>query len=454
MLKSLNIKKRVLYPLTLSIFVLVASGCIDLTAVPGVVILPTGDHQVIFLEAPPEFINDGPVDGNTNALVTMEITGGNTVAYYDGAFSGGFVTAFDAHPITGAVAYVVTEGEVGAKIQISEGGNVTELATFPIGEAQGVILGTQLAYSPTGNLLAFSLVELPLGITLNQMEDLETMPEVLNQFQFEAYLIEVASGEITPLNDPTLEAVNTFAWSPSGSHLAYNAWVDTNGDGLIYPAPANLQEESRFLDHSQLRIREIASGETTAIDSATIDVIPEFLSDTQLAYVAYGAVFSDEEIFSEIMVYDFATSTATSVRQSDGLLTYGLATSPDGSRVVWIEQTTSASGAEETTRTLYMSDLSFVEPVAIVITELEGVLDMPVWVPDADAVLLTASGFGGTLSNQPTSEGDLIPNSLLRVDLATGEQTVLSNRGIVNPAAFTSIFAILVANPADEEASE
>lgn len=447
----MSLKKRILLTVVFASFALTAGGCIDLSAVPGVAILPGDDHQVVFLEANPTFVDSGFANGGTDRLVTMELTGGGTVAYYDAEVSGGFVTAFDVHPTDNAVAFVVTEEGVGMTIKLAQDGSSTDLTSFPLSEDQGLAFGTQLSFSPDGRYLAIALVEFSRHFTLGQFQNLEETPEVLTQLRFVAYLLDVTTGELTPLNDPSTEAVTTLAWNPAGTHLAYTAWVDTNADGRIWVSGINGEEDVTYLDLCQLRIREIATGAITPIQSDTVDVAPEFLSNDRLAYVAYAPILTQDLTEAAIHLYDLAEGTESIVREVPNRLVSGLAVSPDGSRVAWVEYPLAVLNGEDDYASLLLSDLSFTEPVEVEITELKGVLDVPVWIPDGNGVLLTASGFGGTLlvsTDGPDEETD--PNTLIRVDVATGEQTALSDHPLLNPSILSAVAGVYAANP-DEE---
>lgn len=445
------LKKRILLTVVFASFVLSAGGCIDLTAVPGVAILPGDDHQVVFLEANPTLMDSGFANGGTDRLVTMELTGGGTVAYYDAEVSGGFVTAFDAHPIDNAVAFVVTEDGVGMTIKLAQDGSSTDLASFPLSDEQGLAFGTQLSFSPDGRYLAIALVEFSRHFTLVQFQNLEETPEVLTQLRFVAYLLDVTTSELTPLNDPSTEAVTTLVWSPAGTHLAYTAWVDTNADGRILVSAISGQEEFTFVDLCQLRVREIATGAITPISSETVDVVPEFLDNDRLAYVAYDPVITEDQTGAAIHLYDLAEGADSTVRDVPDRLVSGIAVSPDSRRVAWVEYQLAVLNGEDDYASLLLSDLSFTEPVAFEITELKGILDVPVWIPDANGLLLTAGGFGGTLlvsTDGPDEE--TAPNTLVRVDLATGEQIVLSDHPLLNPSILSSAAGVYAANP-DEE---
>lgn len=447
----MSLKKRILLTVVFASFVLTAGGCIDLSAVPGVAILPGDDHQVVFLEANQTFMDDGFANGGTDRLVTMELTGGGTVAYYDAEVSGGFVTAFDAHPTDNAVAFVVTEEGVGMTIKLVQDGSSTDLASFPLSDEQGLAFGTQLSFSPDGRYLAIALVEFPAEFTFVQFETLGATPDVLAQLRFVAYLLDMTTSELTPLNDPSTEAVTTFVWNPAGTHLAYTAWVDTNADGRILVSGINGQEKITYMDLCQLRIREIATGVITPIASETVDVTPEFLDNDRLAYVAYGTVIAEDLTEAAIHLYDLAEGAASIVRDVPNRLVSGIAVSPDGSRVAWVEYPLAVLNGEDDYASLLLSDLSFTEPVEIEITELNGVVDVPVWIPDADGVLLTAGGFGGTLLVSSEESGEESnPNTLVRVDLATGEQTVLSDLPLLNPSILSAAAGVYAANP-DED---
>lgn len=448
----MSLKKRILLTVVFASFALTAGGCIDLTAVAGVAILPGDDHQVVFVEANPTLMDSGFANGGTDRLVTMELTGGGTVAYYDAEFSGGFVTAFDTHPTDNAVAFVVTEDGIGMTIKLAQDGSSTDVASFPLSDEQGLVFGTQLLFSPDGRYLAIALVEFPAEFTFVQFETLGDMPELPAQLRFVAYLLDLTTSELTPLNDPTTEAVTTFVWSPAGTHLAYTAWVDTNADGRILVSAISGQEEITFVDLCQLRIREVATGAITPIASETVDVVPEFLENDRLAYVAYDPVIIEDLTGAAIHIYDLAEGADSIVRDVSTRLVSGIAVSPDNSRVAWVEYTFAVVNNDGLNyASLLLSDLSFTEPIEIEITELNGVVDVPVWIPDANGVLLTASGFGGTLlvsTDGPDEETD--PNTLVRVDLATGEQTVLSDHPLLNPSILSAAAGIYAANPEED----
>lgn len=441
--------KRLLIVMVLGGFVLGASGCVDMTAVPGVVILQGGDHQIVYLEASQALFDDGFESGASDKLVTMELTGGGTVAFYDGDFSGGVVTAYDAHPLENGVAFLVTEEAVGATVKVLLNGVASELVSIPRTAERGPVLGTQLAFSPDGRYLAISLLEFPPQFALAEFGDLTERPEMLAQLRFTGYLLDVQSGELIPLHDPTTEAVTTFAWNPAGTHLAYTTWVDSNADGQLLVSPVSGEDDATFTDLCQIRVREIASGAVTPIVSETVDVGPAFLSNDQLAYVAYNPLMSETETGATIRVYEVATGEANTVYEALTSFVGGIAVSPDYSRVAWVEFPVQFLSESEYEATLLLSDLTFTEPIEFGITELKGAIDVPVWIPEENAVLLTAGGFGGALVVSQGEE-DVPLTTLLRVDLATGEQTVLSTAYLLNPAIFSTAAGIFAANPSEE----
>ncbi len=105
--------KRLLIVMVLGGFVLGASGCVDMTAVPGVVILQGGDHQIVYLEA-----------SACARPVIAGRSGGATEAVEDGV-TGLLVTPTDSCAIAGAVVALMTDTAL-AKALGAEGRNRVE----------------------------------------------------------------------------------------------------------------------------------------------------------------------------------------------------------------------------------------------------------------------------------------------------------------------------------------
>lgn len=442
----MRLKKRLLLTVALAGIALNAGGCVDMIAVPGVGILPGDDHQVVFLEANQVLMQETLAQGGTDRLVIMEITGGDGVAYYDGETSGGIVTGFAVHPLENAVAYVVTEDGVGTSLQLAKRDEITELANFPLSNERGLAFGLHLTFSPDGRYLALALLELPAAFSLADFELVEEIPTILNPRHYAGYLLDMTSLALTPLNDPTTEALTTFAWNPMGTHLAYTVYVDTDGNGQIAVSPFGSDYALTYQDYSQIRIREIATGAITPIHSETVDIGPEFLSDDRLAYIAYAPELTEENTSAAIQLYDMPSAEITPLREGADVFIGGLAVSPDYSRVAWVEYPLGVISSSYLHGSVLLSDLTFGEPIRFEITELSGALDVPVWIPDANAVLVTASSLGGAFMRF-FEESEALPNALVRLDLETGEQTVLTEVDLFNSAVLSGWLGLFATTP-------
>src|SRR5690606_21102506 len=211
------------------------------------------------------------------------------------------------------------------------GGTTSELVPSSAFPTSG--LGTVMSYSPDGSLLALTMLQFPADFDLDAAEDSEDLD--VSALDSVLYLIDPASGAFVPVSDATTQWAGAFSWSPDGSYLAYNAWLDTNGDGSINSSGVSDPLTGVAGDLSQIFIYDVNQNSTKAVDSTEIAYAPEFVSATQVAYTTSTTDLMTGSTASTINLYD-VTSGASSVAYEVGTdLVLGIAASPDGSQVAW-----------------------------------------------------------------------------------------------------------------------
>jgi hypothetical protein len=431
--------------LTLS---LAASGCIDLFSVPGVAVSPDGT-RLYFLSGE---------DEGQGALVAAPLGGAIDATLFAGS-ENDTASAFGVNPVTGEIAYIRTSETGGTSLEIySPADGSTRQLLGPA--AFGAIgIGTLLRYSPDGGNIGVTMVMLPPDIrpTDLQSEKTNVTPEQLAQVRNIAYVVDVNAAALTAISNPESEGATTLAWSPSGSLVAYSAWVDANGDGTIVTFPAVDQMTGDTGDQTHVFLHDLTTGATTALEMAAYDYAPVFLSNDALAYVAVDPM---SQQFT-IKVFDLADGVSSAVYQTANLIP-GVALSPAGDRVAWIESPSDmeSSGDEQSPSFLYVAGADFSNPRQVkAITEVM-LPDAPIWLPDGQSVLvMTTNLFAGLLSSftasidlsfSTDSMGEATPEvsvdmalpPVLKVNVDTGETTTVYEGLILNSNSYSSVIGL------------
>jgi Tol biopolymer transport system component len=471
--------KRALLFVVGLLIIAATAGCFDLFAVPGVAVSPDGS-QVYFLSGGGLTSDTGGV----TSLSSVSIDGGDPTSITT-ADKENLTTAFAVNPTNGDVAYVQTgKASGGTQVMIYSGGSSHELVGTSAFSSIGV--GTMMRYSPDGSKIAVAMTMFPASVTLDMLGSENSSsfdPTQLAGTQFVVYLINPADGSMTAISDPVKEAANTVAWSPDSKLLAYNAWIDGNGDGKIATMPdfASLAAGGGAAagpgDTSQIRIYDTSSGSTTPINSQSIDYAEAFISNTEVAYVsldftslmAGGA--GGGASGPSVMAYDVASGSSRVAYTGQGsTLVIGMELSPDGSQIAWVELPDSQSsvmggggGSGSSPSHLYVGanfDAS-AGPLAEIPGDT-GFPDAPVWTPDGKSILISSTnifasligqfsaGFGGAAGGDATPTEAIPTQKLLKVDVASKAVTTVYEGPMSNSSFFASIFGLANSGAMDQ----
>jgi hypothetical protein len=462
--------KKILPVLLLTGALTFLSGCVDLFAVPGVGVSPDGS-TLYFLASDmltSESSSDSPI---ASAQFSSAPLGGTATVIGQSA------GAFAVNPVSGDVAFTSgtnVEGEVPQlQIQLVSGGTA---APFLGADAFGgaVVIPTEMAFSPDGNWLAITGVSIPADPAFYTSTSDTMTPEQLAQIDGVLYLVDVAGASATLISDPATTWVNTIAWSPNGQTLAFNGWIDSNGDGTIDASGGitgmmgsmggmtgeggELSLEALTPDLSRIFLYNVGDGSIAPIETDTISVAPEFLSDSQLAYISAASV--DMGGSGGVTVYDISAGTSTSVYSSINTVT-GVALSPDGSQVAWTEISTDDEG--NSTSYLLVSDTSFSSPQQFDIGTEFLMADAPVWMPDGSGVLVTSTNIFSSIISQLTTgmmagfsevvtpePGTTLPSQGVKlVSLPGGEVSWVFQGSMINSSYTASVMSLVGLNSMD-----
>ncbi len=330
---------------SLVLVLLTTSGCLDLFAVPGIVVSPDGSTAY--------FIGGGldmeSGEDLQTSLTALNLSDGSTEVLVEGD-ENTLISAFAVNPVDGTLAFVRSVQGGAFTLEVYNGGSTAVVVELPTNT-----IGTMAAFSPDGNWLALTLVTLPEGMA----EGEEFSAEAAATATFGVYLVNGADGSVTLISDDANTRANTLAWSPDGSYLAYNAWVDSNGDGRIQTSGGfdmsammgGASTDAPQPDLSHIFVYDVAAGSTTQIETETVDYGQVFLDDSTLAYVSINFAGMMTGEMPGINIYDIGSGESESVYSAQALIS-GIALSPDGSMVAWTEsssQMPSGSGGEEET---------------------------------------------------------------------------------------------------------
>jgi len=441
-----------------------AAGCLDLFSVPGIALSPDG-NQIVFLSGLGSIITMGEGAGEMRFdLVSANLTDGstNTIFASDGET---LVTAFAVNPTNDDVAFMTAAKGGGTTIQLYSAGSTRELVSSTSFGVFGI--GTMMAYSPDGSKLALTMLILPPEVAQNALSggDDKLTSEQAKAIGFVAYMVDANAGTVTPISNLTSERANTVAWNPSGTKIAYNAWVDSNGDGLISTLPdfRGIQR-GQAGDGSQIVIYDVGSGSSTVISGAGLNFSQIFLSDDKLAFASLDFTQLMRGGGSGLNIYDLASGSTNTIPGTPGGI-FGLSPSPDGSQIVWLQSTGDASG--ESTNALYVSGPDFSNPRTVTTFSQEIPLpDRPVWTADGSAVLISVSNVLAQLPQQISAsfssatgetvvetEGGIAPE-VLRIDIASGKTAVVYTGPMINSSFFTGIMGMVTSGSLDQMFSE
>lgn len=399
-------KKRLLIMLIVMLGSLAMSGCVDLFAVPGIAVSPDGT-KIYFLGSDVA-LTDLSADSPDSLQFSVAAFGGSATPIMEG------FGAFAVNPANGDVIFSSgLEEDVNPQTFLMRYSN-GEATLFVGPEAFGGnnFLATQMAFSADGSRLAMTGIVLPPTEELSNFGE-ELTPEQIAQFDAVVYLVNPNGGSVTLISDPNTAWANTLAWSPSGQYLAYNAWVDTNGDGAISTTGGftSLMDMSALSgtgtaptsDLSQIFIYDVNSGQTTQVNSTAVSYAPAFVSDSQLAYATLDIAFMMFGTGGAINVYDLGSGSSTVAFQSQGTI-LGIARAPNGSQVAWTQLGATDPATGNSSNELYVADTAFSNPTLIANLGSElGFVDAPVWMPDSSGVLIASTNIFATMMGSMTA---------------------------------------------------
>lgn len=433
-----------------------AAGCLDLFSVPGIALSPDG-NQIVFLSGFGQLLTEEDEEMETQFdLVSANLSDGATTTLYS-PDENTLVTAFDINPTNGDVAFTTATKEGATTIQIYSAGSIRELVSAANFGASGI--GTMMAYSPDGSKIALTMVTMPPEmlpkVLENDEDEAEMTDEEAKAFNFVAYVVDVNSGTITPISSTT-ERANTVTWNPSSTQIVYNAWVDSDGDGIIATVPDAIKMRAgQPIDNSQLVLYDVASSTSKVIGPLGVNFSPVFLSDAQVGFSSIDPTkaASDATAGSYLNVYDIASDSTQSTMGSLGGI-YGLSLSPDGSKIAWIESAPSAEDPDNTVYIVVVANPDFSDEQQVIVFDEEVALpDQPIWTPDGSAVLISvtnalaqipqqiSASFSSSGESSVETEGGA-PAQVFRVDIATGESTPVFSGAMINSSFFTGLFGL------------
>jgi dipeptidyl aminopeptidase/acylaminoacyl peptidase len=454
-----SMRKYLLLVLFIAIAVF-SAGCLDQLAIPGIAVSPDG-FSYYFLSG------DAMSSDGSGALSVVGM--GGTPATIVESNDDRVVSAFDVHPSEGWLAYVMvsqTEGTTIVRYDPDSGSSSTLAGAGSFGRLG---FGTTMAFSPDGSMLALSMVLLPESVTIDDIQsgDSELSEDELGAFTYELVIVDVASGSVRPVSDATGEKVFNLAWNPSSTRVAYNAWLDSNGDGVINTLPI----DPAASDYSEIRVVDTSGTAVASTSNGGISYGPVFLDDDTVAYISLDPMSMMMGGGTQVRTLGMDGSS-TNLYETVSLVS-GLAVSPDGTQVAWTESESEMdmgiTGEEETEGesdetpppVLYVADTSFSSPR--VVTELigfPGMADVPVWI-DSNTVAMTSTSLVATLmggfsasfdfsmdmdEEGVETEGDASTNipsqQIVQVDIASGETTVVFEGVMLNPSFLSGILSL------------
>lgn len=451
-----------------ALFMVFAAGCVDLFAVPGVAVSPDGG-QIYFLGG--NFSMTGGDNSNsTLSLSSANVSDGTSKVIVAGS-TDSQISAFAVNPTNGEVAYVTTTkaGESGVSIYGTDGSSRQLVGKDAFG---GLMSGTMMAFSKDGSKIALTGLLFPPEVTPAMLEDSNSdkiTPELIAKIKNVAWLINVADGSVKTISNPDTERTNTIAWSPSGNLIAFNAWVDTNGDGTVSSAgisgiPGMSAAAPTTSDLSEVHIYDVGSGSTVKVQATGLSFAPVFFSDSTVGYVTgdalsmMGGAGGGSGSGFGIATADVASGASTPFYSASNLIT-GVSVSPDGSQVAWAEVDSSGAAGASQGGSMPPAKI-FVSPLGTAaakqVAELNGMflVDVPVWTPDGKAVFVSstnvlASVMGGlgsmmggmTTTTEATAEAPK-PQQVTWVDVGSGETKVVYEGGMLNSGMFASLMSL------------
>lgn len=439
-------KKSFLFLILAVTLSITTSGCVDLFQVPGVAISPDGS-RIYFLESPAPTTGDEESSTSSGNLVSAPLGGGIDTLILPSVESEG-ATAFGVNPVTGEIAFVKYTEANGSSVEIYNPADAsTRILVGP--EAFGnFVLGTMLQYSPDGTQLAFTAFTLPPDVALEDLdaEDSELTDEQLAAIKFKAYIVNASDGTLTEIVATPEAAFNTLDWNQSGTQIALNGWSDNNGDGRIIVFPDSESEE--FSDLTQVYLYDVAANSTTQLTSSGINFAPTYAGDS-LLWIGF-------DIANEMAVIQNESGTLYS---SPNQVT-GLAVSPDGTQVAWVESQSDTESEENLPGLLYVAGEDFASPRLV--AELPNILlpDVPVWLPDSQSVLVTSTSllaalvtgftasFDMSFGTESTPEVEVEDNSLsipsvVQVNLQSGEVMPVYSGTILNSSVYSGLIGLI-----------
>jgi hypothetical protein len=457
--KETLVKKHLLLVITALLLVSMA-GCIDLLAVPGIALSPDGT-RIYFLGGDFNAMSGDSDSDSTLSLTAVNLGDGSSQVIASSTDTS-FVGAFDVNPTNGDLAYMVASDSSEVSIMIQGADGSSRSLTAP-GAFGGLALGTMMEYSPDGSQIAVTGLLFPPEMTPDMLENSEELtPEQIALIKNVAWIINAGDGSVRLISNPDAERANTIAWNPASNRVAYNAWVDTNGDGKIstgggFGIPGMTPAGATGSDFSEIRLYDVGGGSTTTIASTGLSFAPTFFNDNTLAYISLDA--STAMAGGEVTIFtaDIGSGQSTPFHSSSSLIT-GIRVSPDGTQVAWAELDSggaaSSSSGEMPPSHIFVSPVGSAAPNQV--AELPGafLVDTPVWTPDNKGLLISSTNIfssliGGMMSGFSSLDPSATPvaglpqgQQVTRIDLESGKTIAVYEGGMLNSGLFASFIGL------------
>jgi Tol biopolymer transport system component len=370
--------------------VLGLSGCVDLFALPNVAVSSDGQWVAFLI----------PEASGAATIPSLKALNVNDGTLLDIGFEGDYQGAFDWHPTTSEIAYYNVSFDGTPTIKVSDiNSDPAGLDYFGPFAFPRPFYVTQLAYSPDGTRLALSVILFPDGADLRSIG---SVTFDMASAQAAVYVAELSAGTVTAVTELGGLFPSTLAWSPDGSKIAFAAWADGNGDGLIDVSGAGLRDVVSGIpaDLAGVYVVDAGGGAVNKLSGDNLVLSPTWLDNSTLAAISLRLDAGTGSGGTDIVAFNVADGSSSILVPGNDRETFTtVSAAPDGSKIAY---TAAAIGVatligddqlsdERAPTRIMVSDLNG-EPAAVYedIGEF-GTTDVPVWSPDGSRLFITAA---------------------------------------------------------------